>query len=109
MLREFFSRGPGTGIANDRACIRNGKLRREFLEPATDKLCCIRFRAELDRLVAMAQERGLADDPIIRQKLAWCHSKVEIMRMNGMRTLTRFLAGHHPGPDGAISKLSMTP
>jgi alkylation response protein AidB-like acyl-CoA dehydrogenase len=27
------------------------------------------------------------------------------MRYNGMRVLTRFLAGHHPGPDGAISKL----
>ena len=23
----------------------------------------------------------------------------------GMRTLTKFLAGHHPGPDGAIFKL----
>ena len=27
------------------------------------------------------------------------------MRYLGMRTLTRFLAGHHPGPDGAITKL----
>ena len=27
------------------------------------------------------------------------------MRYNGMRVLTRFLGGHHPGPDGAISKL----
>jgi hypothetical protein len=53
----------------------------------------------------LAKERGLSDDPIIRQRLAWCHSKVQIMRYNGMRTLTQFLAGHHPGPDGAISKL----
>ena len=27
------------------------------------------------------------------------------MRYSGMRVLTRFLQGHHPGPDGAISKL----
>jgi hypothetical protein len=27
------------------------------------------------------------------------------MRFNGMRVLTQFLAGHHPGPDAAISKL----
>ncbi len=27
------------------------------------------------------------------------------MRYLGMRTLTGFLAGHQPGPDGAISKL----
>jgi hypothetical protein len=65
----------------------------------------IRFQAELDRLIALATERGVADDPIIRQRLAWCWSKVQIMRYLGMRTLTRFLAGHHPGPDGAISKL----
>ena len=65
----------------------------------------IRYQAELDRLFEMARERGLADDPIIRQRLAWCHSKVQIMKFLGQRTLTQFLAGHHPGPDGAISKL----
>lgn len=65
----------------------------------------IHYEFELDRLRRMATERGLNDDPVIRQKLAWCHSKVEIMKFLGMRTLTQFLAGHHPGPDGAISKL----
>ena len=65
----------------------------------------IRFQAELDRLMLLARERGVADDPTIRQRLAWCYSKVAIMRYLGMRTLTKFLAGHHPGPDGAISKL----
>lgn len=65
----------------------------------------IRFQAELDRLVLLAKQYEAADDPRIRQRLAWCHSKVQIMRYLGMRTLTRFLAGHHPGPDGAISKL----
>jgi alkylation response protein AidB-like acyl-CoA dehydrogenase len=65
----------------------------------------IRFQAELDRLLAMAQERGAADDPVIRQRLAWCHSKVQVMRFLGMRTLTQFTRGHHPGPDGAIFKL----
>lgn len=65
----------------------------------------IRFRGELDRLIALARQTGKASDPIIRQRLAWCHAKVEIMRYNGMRVLTRFLAGHHPGPDAGISKL----
>jgi alkylation response protein AidB-like acyl-CoA dehydrogenase len=65
----------------------------------------LRFQAELDRLVALARERGVAGDPLIRQRLAWCWSKVQIMRYLGMRTLTQFLAGHRPGPDGAISKL----
>jgi alkylation response protein AidB-like acyl-CoA dehydrogenase len=65
----------------------------------------IRFRAELDRLAALAKERGRDADPVIRQRLAWCHSKVEIMRYLGMRALTKFIAGEHPGPDAAISKL----
>jgi alkylation response protein AidB-like acyl-CoA dehydrogenase len=45
----------------------------------------IRFQAELDRLLILAKQRGLASI--------------------GMRTLTQFLKGHHPGPDGAIFKL----
>ncbi|MEO7397432.1 MAG: acyl-CoA dehydrogenase family protein, partial [Ilumatobacteraceae bacterium] len=65
----------------------------------------IRFQAELDRLFAMAKERGVANDPVIRQRLAWCYSKVQMMRYLGMRTLTKFTKGHHPGPDGAIAKL----
>ena len=65
----------------------------------------IRFQAELDRLLILAKERGLDQDPLIRQRLAWCYAKVQVMRYLGMRTLTRFLAGHHPGPDGAITKL----
>jgi alkylation response protein AidB-like acyl-CoA dehydrogenase len=65
----------------------------------------VRFQAELARLIAMAKERGVADDPSIRQRIAYCHSKVQIMRFLGMRTLTKFLAGHHPGPDGATFKL----
>jgi alkylation response protein AidB-like acyl-CoA dehydrogenase len=65
----------------------------------------IRFQGELDRLLALAHEQGRADDPVIRQRLAWCYSKVQIMRWLGMRTLTQFLAGHHPGPEGGIFKL----
>ncbi|MFM8418306.1 MAG: acyl-CoA dehydrogenase family protein, partial [Actinomycetota bacterium] len=65
----------------------------------------IRYEAEFDRLVELAKEHGVADDPRIRQRLAWCYSKVQVMKYLGRRTLTKFLAGHHPGPDGAISKL----
>jgi alkylation response protein AidB-like acyl-CoA dehydrogenase len=65
----------------------------------------IRFRGELDRLLELAKERGVAGDPIIRQRLAWCYSQVEIMRFQGYRVLTRFLAGEQPGPAASISKL----
>ena len=65
----------------------------------------IRFQGEIDRLLMLAAERGLTRDPVIRQELAKAYSKVSIMRYNGMRVLTQFVKGHHPGPDGAISKL----
>jgi alkylation response protein AidB-like acyl-CoA dehydrogenase len=65
----------------------------------------IEFRAELDRLLALAVERGATGDPRIRQRLAWCYSKVEIMRYLGYRVLTSFLAGVAPGPESSISKL----
>ncbi len=65
----------------------------------------IRFQAEIDRLLLLAKERGVANDPRIRQRLADAYAKVQIMRYNGMRVLTQVLAGHHPGPDAAIGKL----
>ncbi len=65
----------------------------------------IMFRTELDRLLALAAQEGRADDPVIRQRLAECYSKVEIMRYLGMRTLTKYLHGAHPGPDASTFKL----
>jgi len=65
----------------------------------------VAFKGELDRLLELARKHGRQDDPLIRQRLAWCYSKVEIMRYLGMRTLTRFLQGNQPGPDASIFKL----
>jgi alkylation response protein AidB-like acyl-CoA dehydrogenase len=65
----------------------------------------IRFRTELDRLLELARAKGKTGDPVIRQRLAWCYSKVEIMRYLGMRALTAWLAGGHTGPEASISKL----
>jgi alkylation response protein AidB-like acyl-CoA dehydrogenase len=65
----------------------------------------IMFRGELDRLFDLARQNGAAADPLIRQRLAWCYAKVEIMRYLGMRTLTKFLAGAQPGPGESTFKL----
>jgi alkylation response protein AidB-like acyl-CoA dehydrogenase len=65
----------------------------------------IRFGTELDRLIALAKEHGRNDDPVIRQRLASCYSKVAIMRYLGMRALTAFLQGGQPGPEASISKV----
>ncbi len=65
----------------------------------------IMFGAEVDKLLTLAKDRGLSEDPGIRQRLADAYSKVEIMRFLGMRTLTQFLQGGHPGPESSIFKL----
>ncbi len=65
----------------------------------------VAFKTEIDRLIELAKQEGKSDDPLIRQRLAWAYSKVEIMRFLGMRTLTKFLEGGHPGPDASIFKL----
>jgi len=63
------------------------------------------FRAELDRIVQLARDVGRVDDPVIRDRLAWCHTKVEIMRILGYRILTQVLRDGRIGPEASISKL----
>src|SRR5688572_32674034 len=47
-----------------------------------------------DRLFALARERGVAGDPLIRQRLAWCYSQVQVMRYSGDRKSTRLNSSH---------------
>ena len=65
----------------------------------------ILFRAELDRLFALAAGRGRDTDPLIRQRLAWCYGRVEIMRYLGYRILTQLGAGAELGPAASVAKL----
>ncbi|MGI9621737.1 MAG: acyl-CoA dehydrogenase family protein [Acidimicrobiales bacterium] len=66
----------------------------------------ITFRHEFDKLLELARGRGVTDDPVIRQRLARSYIDVEIMRLLGKRTLTGFLRGETPGPEGSIFKIS---
>ena len=63
------------------------------------------FRAELDRLVELARECGRDHDPVIRDRLAWCYMKVEVMRFLGYRVLTGYLRSGQLGPEASVSKL----
>jgi alkylation response protein AidB-like acyl-CoA dehydrogenase len=65
----------------------------------------ILFREELDRLIKLAQERGLNEDPVVRQELAALHARCEIMRFLGYRTLTAMFGDEEAGAETAISKL----
>ncbi len=50
-----------------------------------------RFEEEWKLMVAAAKERGVIDDPDIRQRLAQYYTKVQILRTNGLRSLSTTL------------------
>jgi alkylation response protein AidB-like acyl-CoA dehydrogenase len=52
-----------------------------------------RFEKELDELITTARANGAARDALVRQRLAHAWSKVQIMRINGLRSLTGVLKG----------------
>ena len=51
------------------------------------------FAHEWDEMVAVARERGIASDLVIRQRLAQIYIEVEIMRYTAMRGLTAMARG----------------
>jgi len=63
------------------------------------------FRAELDRLVALARSNGRICHPVVRDRLAACYARVEIMRFLGYRILTGVLRSGALGPEASIAKL----
>lgn len=63
------------------------------------------FRAELDRIIRLARETGKIDDPVVRDRLAWCHTRVETMRFLGYRILTQVVQEGRIGPEASIAKL----
>ena len=65
----------------------------------------LRHRDEWERLVGFARSTGRLQDPVVRQRLAWAYSKVEIMRYLGMRVITTSLKGYHQGPESSLNKL----
>jgi alkylation response protein AidB-like acyl-CoA dehydrogenase len=65
----------------------------------------ILFRAEVDRLVKLVHERGLAGDEVVRDQVARAYTKAEIMGYLGKRILTGWLRGDAPGVEASVSKL----
>src|SRR5207237_1880989 len=61
-----------------------------------------------DLLWRRSIERGLDDDPLVRQKLAQSWMEVEIFRLHNARTLTRLARGEQIGPESSIVKLFWT-
>ena len=59
----------------------------------------------LGQLIELAKERALADDPIVRQRIASLLIEVEALRLNAWRGLTQIMKTGIPGPEGSLPKL----
>jgi alkylation response protein AidB-like acyl-CoA dehydrogenase len=65
----------------------------------------MRFYRDFNNLVELCRERGIADDPVVRQRLATAFIGLEQIRMNNDRITATLIAGRHPGPEAAVGKL----
>ena len=59
-----------------------------------------------DRLIAECRNRGLHDDPALRQKLMRLRILETCLSLVAMRTRAEMKAGRTPGPGGSIGKLA---
>jgi alkylation response protein AidB-like acyl-CoA dehydrogenase len=59
------------------------------------------FQAVLEEVRKLAREK----DPLVRQHLAWAWTHVQIMRYQGLRTLSAVVARKEPGPASALNKM----
>ena len=91
------------GGVNNGWAVANTLLAYERGDDAT--VTGIRHGEELERLIEVARANGKIDDPVIRQRLAWCHAKVQIMRYQGMRLVTSAINGYAQGPESSLNKL----
>jgi alkylation response protein AidB-like acyl-CoA dehydrogenase len=62
-----------------------------------------RFQKELDQIIGLAQKNAKAAEPLVRQGVARAWTKVKIMQINGLRSLTSVLKG-----DGSTAALGPT-
>ena len=56
-------------------------------------------------LLEVINERGLGDDPVLRQRIAKITISIEAMRRGAQRALTATMKNGIPGPEGSLSKL----
>jgi alkylation response protein AidB-like acyl-CoA dehydrogenase len=63
------------------------------------------YEREFWELADLARKKGLAGDPVIRQRLARAYSEIEIIRYAGLRLLAASASDQDPGPDSSVAKL----
>ena len=65
----------------------------------------IGVKKALGELVELAKERGVADNPLVRQRVAQLEIEAEALRLNAWRGLTHVMKHGVPGPEGSLPKL----
>ncbi|MFG1923400.1 acyl-CoA dehydrogenase family protein [Cryptosporangium sp. NPDC048952] len=63
------------------------------------------YRRVLTDLVALARERGLLADPLVRDRLAGFEIRVRLMHYNAERVISDILAKGEPGATSSVSRL----
>jgi alkylation response protein AidB-like acyl-CoA dehydrogenase len=61
-------------------------------------------RIALGQLMELARERGVTDDPVIRQRIGQLYIEAEALRLNSWRGLTQIMKKGQPGPEGSLPK-----
>jgi alkylation response protein AidB-like acyl-CoA dehydrogenase len=64
----------------------------------------ISVRIALGQLMELARERGLDEDPRIRQRIAQLYMETEALRLTAWRGLTQIMKTGIPGPEGSLPK-----
>jgi alkylation response protein AidB-like acyl-CoA dehydrogenase len=91
------------GAVNNGWVIANTTLAHERGMSATTSFR--RFADELDAMVAAARASGAITDPTVRQRLMRYHTKVQILRINGLRSLSATVSGKK---DAGVTALGAT-
>src|SRR3954463_3582752 len=64
----------------------------------------IALKIAIGELMDLARERGVADDPVIRQRIAQLYIEAECLRLTASRGLTQQMKTGIPGPEGSLVK-----
>jgi alkylation response protein AidB-like acyl-CoA dehydrogenase len=64
--------------------------------------------SNMTRFVELARHLGLADDPLVRQRLADAFVRANVARYTNLRAMAKIRAGQLPGPEMSIAKLALT-
>ncbi len=65
-----------------------------------------RFEKELEIIMDAARETGAIDNPVVRQELMKAYSRVQIMRVNGLRSLSAIVQGKKDKGVSAIGAMN---